>query len=141
MNHIEEMMKTAGVKKCENFRQYNYAQVSYGKEELKKSQDNGIECIRIRNCIDDNNTCIYWTELFYPSFTAEKQLEIIKLIAQESILKMLSMPISKSWEISVGPSGKYGGNMDFTQAIAQLTTELMKLGELDKEKVKEVLER
>lgn len=30
---------------------------------------------------------------------------------------------------------------DFTQALAQLTTELMNAGELDKEKVKEILEK
>lgn len=31
-NHIEQLMKAAGVSKYRYFRQYNYAQVPYGKE-------------------------------------------------------------------------------------------------------------
>lgn len=144
MNHIEEMMKTAGVKKCEHFRQYNYAQVPYGKEELKKSQDNGIECIRIRNCTDENNTCIYWTELFYPSFTAEKQLKLINLIRLNDCNIAIYTRPNNHIAISTQPHAfklSYNASaFKFEEALAQLTTQLISAGELDKEKVKEVLQ-
>lgn len=34
-NHIEELMKAAGVSKYRHFRQYNYAQVPHGEKELQ----------------------------------------------------------------------------------------------------------
>ena len=79
-NHIKELMKAAGVSKYRYFRQYNYAQVPYGKEELQKSIDHGIECVNIHNT---NDNYIYWTELRYPAFTPARQLELIKLIGLE----------------------------------------------------------
>lgn len=141
-DYIEQMMKTAGVKKCENFRQYNYARVPEGKEELKKSQNNGIECIRIRNCPDKNNTCIYWTELFYPDFTAEKQLELIKLIGATYVYFYYYSERGKhDFTVELVDNRTIHGRCnDFTQALAQLTIELTNAGELDKEKVKEILE-
>ena len=115
-NHIEEMMRTAGVEKndCENC-----------------DQVVNIDCL-LYGCDKQG----------FPDFTAEKQLEVIKLIGSEGLLRMLLMPISKNWEISAGYLGKYeyGSNIDFNQALAELTTELMKAGELDKEKVKGILE-
>lgn len=56
-NHIEELMKAAGVSKYRYFRQYNYAQVPHGEKELQKSIDAGIECVDVRNCKD--NDCVY----------------------------------------------------------------------------------
>ena len=70
-NHIEELMKAVEVSKYKLFRQYNYARVPHGKEELQKSKDLGIECVDVRNCKDGDNDCIYWSELHYPAFTPQ----------------------------------------------------------------------
>lgn len=91
MNHIEEMMKTAGVSK-----------------------------------------------VFYRDFTAEKQIELIKLIAKTLIF--FSAMYNHSGEYDLCINGISGIQDDFTQALAQFTTELIKAGELDKQKVKEILE-
>lgn len=120
MNYIEQMMKTAGIvscdKNCPNYK-FNTA------------------------CYSDDKGNIPWP-IKYPDFTAEKQLEIIKLIVQNGTLNTLQMEYfikEKDYKLSTyRKESNY--NKDFTQALAQLTTELMNAGELDKEKVKEVLE-
>lgn len=117
-NHIEEMLKTAGLEG--EF----YATWDSQETQMKNFQE--------------------WTK--YPDFTAEKQLEIIKLI----IDKCHTLDIFKGWakgsiyyfgSMEEGNMYRYNGrNKDFTQALAQLTTELMNAGELDKSKLKEILE-
>lgn len=116
MNNIEEMMKTAGIQK---------QWVEYSREDIE-------------GCIQLGKKAIY------PDFTAEKQLELIMLIGLERGFKiipnegydyMLSEDTYAKYELN-----KQGYSMtDFPQALAQLTTELMKAGGLDKEKVKEIL--
>lgn len=111
MNHIEEMMKTAGVE---------------------------IDCLdcQASNMIKpDCENC----------FTAEKQLDVIKLIGKVKDFNCFFDNRSGEWFFSAGLElpiifDWQESNQDFTQALAQLTTELMKAGELDKGKVKEVLE-
>lgn len=78
-------------------------------------------------------------KLVYPPFTPDKQLEIIKLIVSETIQTIEIDKVGKFYtvetlEYSCKPI------QDFAQALAQLTVELMKTGELDKQKVKEILE-
>lgn len=80
---------------------------------------------------------------YYPDFTAEKQLEIIKVIAGNKDFYINK--IGSEWELSALTETNLEGileehNKDFPQALAQLTTELMNAGELDKKKVKEILE-
>lgn len=89
--------------------------------------------------------------VYFPDFTAEKQLELIKLILCSDdidelnqyfneirkcyVFNALSLPdeigFKSSWTAE---------NQDFTQALAQLTIALMNADELDKEKVREVLQ-
>lgn len=84
---------------------------------------------------------IHWTIMGYPPFTAEKQIEIIKLIVQNGTLTTLQIEYftkEKDYKLSTyQKAANY--NKDFSEALAQLTTELMNTGELDKEKVKEIL--
>lgn len=75
----------------------------------------------------------------FPPFTAEKQLEIIKLIGKSTDLHYFGYGMSSLSE-STDANIIEVEHKDFTQALAQLTTELMKAGELDKEKVKEILQ-
>lgn len=130
-NHIEELMKAAGVSKYRLFRQYNYAQVPHGKEELQKSKDLGIECVNIRNCKDEDNDCIYWNELHYPVFTPAKQLELIKLIAKRKGYSGIGEQIDYFTEID---------GLTFEEAIAQITSNAISSKILNKSEVKKILE-
>lgn len=113
MNHIEEMMKTAGIDK---------QWVEYSREDIK-------------GCIQLGKKAIY------PDFTAEKQLELIKLIGLQGNVCIAKRHYGNcNWMITTHHKNGAGDNQDFTEALAQLTTELMNAGELDKEKVKEILQ-
>ncbi len=116
INYIEDMMKTAGV---------NTKTVC---AELKKE---GFYC---GTCPIINPTSC--DKVIYPDFTAEKQLEIIKLLNDTSDFHCAHNNLSSLTE--EGAIEVY--NEDFSQALAQLTIELMNAGELDKSKVKEILE-
>lgn len=132
-NHIDEMMKMAGVNgkiiSCDaNCPYYKFNIACY-------SDDKG------------NIPC----PIEYPDFTAEKQLEIIKLILKSDdidelnqyyseirkcyVFNALSLPdelgFKSSWTAE---------NKNYDLALAELVVMLMNAGELDKEKVKEVLE-
>lgn len=121
MNHIEKMMKTAGVTLIEN-----------------KCQDcpyNMEEC-----------RAYYCPDFKYPDFTAEKQLEIIRLIGLERGFKIIPNE-GYDYILSEDTYAKYELNKqgysmtDFPQALAQLTTELMKADKLDKEDINRILEK
>ncbi len=117
-DRIEEMIKIAGV---------NFTTVC---RELKKQGFphcgrcpviHSISCDRIAT----------------PDFTPEKQLEIIKLIGQrQEVLYTFDFEGDCVFQVE----NTVIHNEDFVQALAQLTTELMKAGELEKEKVKGILE-
>lgn len=121
-NHIEQMMKTAEVKPEPIY------------SEVWADEQVGV---------------------YIPAFTAEKQPEIIKLIIETqgfcgftNFRDNDKYSISCGFNFPVGPNPAMGINFNPTfrkcetleQALAQLTTELMNAGELDKEKVKEILE-
>ena len=127
-NYIEQLMKAAGVSKYKLFRQYNYAQVPHGKEELQKSIDTGIECVNVRN--PKGEDCIYWNELHYPAFTPAKQLELIKLLAERKGYGGIGEQIDYFTEI-------YG--LTFENAIAQITSNAISSKILNKSEVKRIL--
>lgn len=112
-DYIEQMKKTAGV---------------------KMQLDVCLSCLKEDICQYCNKKLL--GEYIYPDFTAEKQLELIKLISDFHLYVMND----GTYELR----GKYititDTEGDFPPALAQLTTELINAGELDKEKVKEILE-
>lgn len=123
-DYIEQLMKTAGVKPTVTyFEKVNpLAEISSAKSVTKA-----------RN------------------FTAEKQLELIKLLSKNrigkdyKILEIEQDEIDNLCYFSLTNKDNrcqstYVSNQDFTQALAQLTIKLMNAGELDKEKVKEIFE-
>lgn len=80
--------------------------------------------------------------ILYPNFTPKKQLEIFKLIGKNTkevqyidYKTRVVLCCITHWEECRSFTGE-----DFSQALAQLTIELMNAGELDKEKVKEILQ-
>ena len=149
-NHIEELMKVVEVSKYKLFRQYNYARVPHGKEELQKSKDLGIECVDVRNCKDGDNDCIYWSELHYPAFTPSKQLELIKLIMKAGDIDNIHQyyyEISKMFVFecrSLPELGTYNQwstqNVNYELALAELVLILINENKLDKSEVKKILE-
>ncbi len=125
-DYIEEMMKTCGIGyivKC------------------KKGDEYTNNCVSKMSCEDCYN-CLR----NYPEFTPEKQMEIIKLIGKTKDFNCFWSENDKEWFFSAGLTlpvcfDFQESNKDFTQALAQLTTELMRAGELDKQKVKEILKK
>lgn len=79
----EEFFKLYGIPKVENYRQYNYAQVPRGLEELQKSIDAGIECKWINRTPTPFNNCVYWTELHNPKITDERLLDLLFLVSRQ----------------------------------------------------------
>lgn len=115
-NFIEQMMKTAGV-------------------------ETRPKCTKKRKCEDYN--CINCDKqgYKYPTFTAEKQLELIKLISNKLGTPGIDI-IFFDGTYNFYTGLRFGSShQDFAQALAQLTTKLMKAGELDKEKVREIFEK
>lgn len=96
--------------------------------------------------IYDRGVCIAIAKDRFPDFTAEKQLEIIKLIADSDngaggigIFKIADdyyCTPEHYWQIGKRATK----SQDFAQALAQLTAELMEMDKLDKKKIKEILQ-
>lgn len=122
-NYVEEMMKTAGVY-------------------ITKSCKNAPDAYCWDCDLFINNECKSEKILHCPDFTAEKQLEIIKLIGANFVYFYYYSELDRH-ELTVelvDNRSIYGTAQDFAQALAQLTTELMNAGELDKSRVKDILE-
>lgn len=151
-DYIEKMMRTAGViKECVcHFKTEDNNTIVCGKKRdlISLIKDYKIKGRVVRTTMTPHT--------YFPDFTAEKQLEIIKLIGkQKNILEDESGVAftfcSNMCQIKYQPFTSYYNDdisctkqvqhQDFTQALAQLTTELMKSNELDKEKVKGILEK
>ncbi len=119
-NHIEEMMRTAGLKPMWIAREEIGTDIDgypiFGETKYFTTYEEANKYGYV--------PCDEEQDLSYPKFTSSKQLEIIKLIGNK-------LPVCFDFQES---------NPDFSQALAQLTTELMRAGEVDKEKVKEILE-
>ncbi len=141
-NYIEEMMRSAGVEpdrqKCNACKNCSTCQLFKG---------------IIRNRLNKFKTIeeCQKASILYPYFTPAKQLEIIKLICKNTLGKDYRSFNQERDEITgfyhlslINHEYKHKTfhvkNEDFTQALAQLTTELMKANELDKSKIKEILE-
>lgn len=118
-DYIENMMKTAGVVLLKTI----------------------VYPTRIDMYKETNSKTIY----SFPNFTSAKQLEIIKLIVDKCHTLDIFKGFSKDSAYNIGAIEEWSEykykseKQDFPQALAQLTTELMKAGELDKSKVKEIL--
>lgn len=139
-NFIEEMMQTAGVEPTKIIKEFpTYEAASKfgfkltGTPKLNKGK---FEIGSYTNNVDVFQ--VHWSE--YPTFTAEKQLEIIKLISNKLGTPGIDI-IFFDGTYNFYTGLRFGSShKDFAQALAQLTTELMRAGELDKEKVKEILQ-
>lgn len=127
IDYIEEMMKTAGVKKnnCGNCNQE-------------------LDAFCLMDGCDKKG---------FPDFTAEKQQKLIKLMCDLPYSADFKFEISKQdedWivtrEIPIKEKettacyAYSGRSKNFAEALAEVVKDLMNAGELDKQKVKEILE-
>lgn len=115
-NYIELMMETAGCK-----------EKPCPKDEYDELCKKYEFCNNAPHCV------------IYPDFTATKQLELIKLIVEDNVIGFFKITQGLSKDYILFYEGCKSQNKDFTQALAQLITELMNASELDKEEVKEIL--
>ena len=114
-NHIEQLMKAAGV------------------DRLPKP------CSECEHYMDCGSGC----QTPYPAFTPEKQLELIKLIGKKhraityiqcsDYCAMQVNPVSRAF-------GMYYEAESFEEVIVITILELLKVNELDKSEVKRILE-
>lgn len=118
MNYIEEMMKMLDI---------GYIGECQKGIEYAKSCNKEISCEECEFILKQ-----------YPDFTPKKQLEIIKLICNKTDFyacykgNCLSVLSEECDLIEVN-------NTDFSQALAELTTKLIKANESDKQEVKRIL--
>lgn len=90
------------------------------------------------------------TKLHYPSFTAEKQLELIKLLAKDDNIYITYYPPYNTYNIRYCVTGFYDGsvmgnrevtNVDFEEALAGIVNDIWQdLTEEEKQQVKGILE-
>ena len=118
-NYIEELMKAAGVK-CSTM------------------------CKPIgANCKAGCDNCER-RKVFYPAFTPEKQIELIKLIAKSNNFQIEVAANQHECVIGVryylSNDKIWGCSKHFELALAETAVELLGLGELDKSEVRRILE-
>ena len=129
-NHIEELMKAVGAEtKTE----------SYCKWECEKP---ALETSPI--CHDAD--CLFRKiRTFYPAFTPEKQLELIKLIGQQSGFQIhqnegMDWLLSDSIYADLSFNTQGYSYSSFENALCKLTINLLKKKALNKSEVKRILE-
>ena len=131
-NHIEELMKAVGVEtKTE----------SYCKWECEKP---ALETSPI--CHDAD--CLFRKiRTFYPAFTPEKQLELIKLVLKKPYIEWEQYFENNKFIMKADmPDETYAcltidvENTEYTLALAEFITELLKIKRLEKSEVKRILE-
>lgn len=78
-------------------------------------------------------------EEFYPVFSAEKQLELIKLLISVFKLELWQMRSLESREYASMAYNRIVYNNDFSEMIAGLVLELLKNNQLNTEDIKKIL--
>ena len=137
MNNYEKLCKAVGVKliyKCEHLLQNKYC------DENKLCRDTFFEpfprCEK-ENCTKKYKKIGLAEDEDINNFTAEKQIETIKLISH----RILIINHQEHFSCEINSMFSYGWkSADFSEALAGLALQLIKAGELNKEKVKKILE-
>ena len=132
-NHIEELMKAAGVKPV--IRYYFY----FINEEMEITKEALIQCAKAFT----NLGKVTRVTREYPAFTPEKQLELIKMIGKE-LVSLNYRQHKDFYAMQVNSTNRYSGIYKeadtFEELLADIIVELIKLGELNKSEVKRILE-
>ena len=108
--------------------------------EIEKMYENA-ELLYCNKCRHDSEIdCIYMCESKYPPFTAEKQIEIIKLLTQQSDLTISHF---EKWELWLFDGQEYTQitGKDFTETLAKFINAYWKnLTETEKAEIRGILE-
>ena len=121
-NHIEQLMKEAGVE-CSTMCKPIGANRKAGCDNCERRK------------------------VFYPSFTPEKQLELIKLVLKKPYIEWEQYFENNKFIMKADmPDETYAcltidvENTEYALALAEFITELLKIKRLDKSEVKKILE-
>ena len=139
-NHIEQLMKAAGVVPV------HLTDCSF--INIRKGYDVGTDCCP---AVEDERLkcedCEYSkeTQLIYPAFTSAKQVELIKLIVDKcQEIKIYKNKCMDSFLFQAQENWgeyEYKANVEnFGSCLATLILELLKNNKLDKSEVKRILE-
>lgn len=80
-------------------------------------------------------------EKLYPIFTAEKQIELIKLLIKDFTFNCEQNRINSEFVVSSEADiSFYATSYDFSGALAGIVLQLIEAGELDKDEVRRILE-
>lgn len=129
-NHIEELMKAAGVEPEKRFK------------ECKENAKNIGVCANYP-CISCKKSVFIDK---YPDFTPAKQLELIKLLSIGNGINyhfdLHKYKLFDKWEFTsyVNTGGTRIEHTDFEQGLAELVLRMILAGHIDKSEVKRILE-
>lgn len=139
-NHIEQLMKAAGVRPV--IRYYFY----FINEEMEITKEALIQCAKAFT----NLGKVTRVTREYPVFTPEKQLELIKLILKADNVDSFSQYYSEVLKAfvftckSLPEMNTYNVwesiNTDYALALAELVLRLIEENQLDKSEVRRILE-
>ena len=139
-NHIEQLMKAAGVKPYKR----SYFECKGGRSTICLCPQIGVPNAW---CKEDCNgeEMQEKVEYFYPVFTPEKQLELIKLIGQQSGFQIhqnegMDWLLSDSIYADLSFNTQGYSYSSFENALCKLTINLLKKKALNKSEVKRILE-
>ena len=79
MNIEKEFFDYFEIPPIKKFRQYNFGQIPYGKQELKIAKEKGIVCNEHISMENGEEACIYWYELHCPTITDSRLLDMLFL--------------------------------------------------------------
>lgn len=140
-NHIEELMKAAGVVPV------HLTDCIF--INIRKGYDVGTDCcpgvederLKCEDCEHSKET-----QLIYPAFTPAKQLELIKLIAIGNGINyhfdLHKCKLFDKWEFTsyVNTGGTRIDHTDFEQGLTELVLKMILAGHIDKSEVRRILE-
>ena len=130
-NHIEQLMKTAGVKPV--IRYYLY----FINEEMEITKEALIQCAKAFT----NLGKITRVTRECPVFTPEKQLELIKLVSNFNCFQdELNNWVMTHYNINLVRSYRVEANKDFSDSLANFILYLIFTDQLDKSEVRRILE-
>ena len=136
MENYTKLCESVGIKvkmlcDCEYRNLYLY-RISYGNDVCEYADENTkISCIEC-----EKGQC---NIPYYPDFTAEKQIELIKLISKDFSFNCY-FSLSNNNYVVGADAYFFNKTCDFSEALAGLALQLVEAGELDKEEVRKVLE-
>ena len=127
-NHIEELMKAAGVKLV--IRYYLY----FINEEMEITKEALIRCAKAFT----NLGKVTRVTREYPAFTPEKQLELIKLIGTYGNICICKRNYNDNWCITNHFKNGIGESTVFEEALAKFLINVIE--KISKSEVKKILE-